>query len=52
MNIILNGGQILKDITDAVSSFKSENYDQFGIYIGDFIYLALFSARKISKERF
>lgn len=48
MNIILNGGQILKDITDAVSSFNSGNYGQFGNDIGDFIYCALLSGTKLN----
>lgn len=47
MNIILNGGQILKDITDAVNSFKSGNYEQFGSDIGDFVYWALLSSNKV-----
>jgi len=38
LNIILNGGKILKDITDAISSWNSGNYLKFGTDIGDFVY--------------
>jgi len=40
----LNGGQLLKDITDIVSSWNNHNYLQFGRDIGDFIYVVLLSS--------
>ena len=43
MNLILNGGQILKDITDAIASWNSSNFYQFGFDIGDFAYRVLIS---------
>jgi hypothetical protein len=30
MNLILNGGQLLKDITDAIASWNAGNYGKFG----------------------
>jgi hypothetical protein len=30
MNLILNGGQLLKDITDAIASWNAKNYGKFG----------------------
>ena len=41
MNIVLNGGKILKDITDALASWKAANYYNFGFDIGDFIFRVL-----------
>ena len=41
MNIVLNGGKLLKDITEAIASWKASNFSQFGIDIGDFVYNVL-----------
>ena len=41
MNILLNGGQVLKDITDAINSFNTGNFGSFGKDIGDFLYLTV-----------
>ena len=44
MNLILNGGQILKDITDAIASWNKGDYNKFGFDIGDFVYRVLLSS--------
>ena len=48
MNILLNGGQILKDITDAIKSFNNGNFTAFGEDIGNFVYVALLKSMKLS----
>ena len=48
MNIILNGGQLLKDLTDAIASWNSGNFNKFGVDLGDFCYRVLLS----SEEKF
>jgi len=47
MNLILNGGQILKDLTDAISSWNSGNYNKFGFDIGDFVFRVLLTTSEV-----
>lgn len=49
MNIVLNGGKLLKDITDWIASFNNKDYLQFGKDIGDFVYEILLSNLKIQQ---
>ena len=43
MNLILNGGALLKDIKDAIAAWNANNFYQFGFDIGDFAYRVLLS---------
>lgn len=43
VNILLHGGQVLKDITDLPNSFNSGNFGQFGFDIGDLVVQILLS---------
>lgn len=39
--ILFNGGKLIKDIKSAISAWKSQDYKNFGLDIGDFLYFAL-----------
>jgi hypothetical protein len=48
MNILLNGGQVLKDITDAIANFKKNDFNGFGKDIGDFLYITVIQNTELS----